>query len=245
MLVRKFICERWDTTGELGWKPLWMGGLLDPSGALGVAHDVLEHVAAKMSDADGELQALGAIVYNRLEGGAAWMISPGANTDGVFTVSGIVYEILNNVDQYEQRISDPGRWHKLGDEWDGIDKWISGGVSKGVTDWLKEFKERFDDTDDACYALDTMFGEITPDELIRRVAGWVTKGFRNTKRYYEKHLMDATGVAYMYKTLYDLVNDIYLEDYMEGVAILSVHVNVRQAEVKCKVTMPRDYYDEE
>ena len=68
MIRRKFVVEQHEEFGTLGYRPAWMPHA-DPLSGLAVAHDTFEHFPGDDGGVPAELQALGASLFVRGEGG--------------------------------------------------------------------------------------------------------------------------------------------------------------------------------
>ncbi len=81
MITRVFTCETHSDFGSLGWRPK-NDYDADPLSGMATAHDTLEHFEDDIGRISDELQAFGAMMWGRGEGGWFWqntMYCPGAN----------------------------------------------------------------------------------------------------------------------------------------------------------------------
>lgn len=171
MISRQFILKVDDDTGEAGLQPAWIRDANASSGDT-CAHDMLEHIRREPGAAEGELMALGSsYIYRGLAMGYGTFRSTEDN------LASSVEDIFMAMFYKGQRLSDPGRTHRLDDDLDESLQYI---VDAAMSSWSKEFRHVTDEPDKDPFH----FIPYPRCEIKRRMLGWMRRGVRAARRRY-------------------------------------------------------------
>jgi hypothetical protein len=113
MIVRKLTCKE----GELGigWMPNWVkDAAIDPGQGITVSHDILEHIVDDIGGAEGELMALGALLWIRGESGWFYNQMRMAYRSVTDILGSDIAIILEQIEYGNQTLKCPGKTHNLG-----------------------------------------------------------------------------------------------------------------------------------
>jgi hypothetical protein len=165
-IVREFIYNVDEDTGEEGLQPVWFANATPTRGS-GAAHDILEHFTKQAGPVEGELEAIGASLAIRWEHG--WGRSHGVliREEDVManSVSGVLTDILRD----DLELPCFKRSRALPEEHDWADAVIQLGVRKGL-----ERARREEPTADMLQGAD----------LEEALVAWTRQGYRKAQRRY-------------------------------------------------------------
>ena len=219
MIVRKLVRVYSDEHGYDGWLPMHRKDDRDlsPANGLGVAHDILEHEVDKIGGAEGEFMALGALCWIR--GESDWFASKSTRSFSTILASDFS-EILSKIANEEQTLKDPGRVYRLRD-WDYWNEEIDRSVLAGI----EEFKNNGEDN----YGGKWEDIPSSPEEIKRRIVGWMRKGFRKAYQFYRvRHGMDSCDMAYIFDKIIKIAERNVCYEVGD---ILTIRINPRSYEV--------------
>lgn len=227
MKTYTFVRKENDQTGELGWKATWMENA-DPAAPMQCTHDILEHAVDTRGWAEGEFQAMGAIVWGRGQGGF-FHRHPIHPEPGAHLGSDIGW-ILPRVFAGEESVNSPGRTHRIDDDW--VEEQFDIAIKQGFKDY------RENNLDNGSYP--RVPGGITVQELQARIKGWLRKGYRAAVNLYEKRYgLDSYTVMRLFEQLQKAFETFSHED--EG-AELTVKLDLRHADFNIYSGYPEDEY---
>lgn len=165
----KFIAEKHEDFGEMGWRLKDQPGF-DPLGGMGVAHDVLEHLPNGDESPADEFQALGAGWLIRGEGGlfSSGHYAPEENMSAEFP------EIIRHVIYEGMRVPEPPRTRALdGSAEESLQLIVSRARKLCCAGEHPEFEK-----EDHAAVLD----------VLRKALGWMRVGYRRAARRYKNAL---------------------------------------------------------
>lgn len=202
MISRRFILKVHDSFGEAGLQPAWIRDA-DPGDGRVCAHDMLEHQMREPGAAEGELMALGAgYIYRGITVGYGGIYSAEENVAASFTE--IFVGILNN----GQKLSDPGRTHRLDTGIEGSLEYI---VDEALTSWSKEYRHVSGEAGMCPFH----FFPFPRCEVRRRMLGWMRRGIRQANRRYRgKNPYD---VSHLFDRITE-ASDRFIRDYSDYAA---------------------------
>lgn len=223
MITRWFVHKEDDETGDRGWIPEGMDNA-NISYARGIAHDTLEHAVDKVNGFEGEMMALGALMWGRGIAGTLPNSRTGLKYDIAFSLENIIYK--------DQTLKDPGKTYRLSniDEGDWFEEIFEEQVYQGILQFRNETRE------------DGLIYGLTDSEVKRRIIGWLRRGVRAAiKMYYTKHKLDSYEVAMLFDKVMGMADKpkYKADNYYTGDR-LKVSVNLATQEVKMKVFEQQD-----
>lgn len=165
MIRRSFVWDFDDEMGFDGWAMVGGPKYFWPAHGHGLAHDVMEHFKSDQSRPEDELMALGALMHVR---GYQTFIRSAAPLPRI-----VADEVLSlareSIEEHTEWL-DPGPWRH-------------GRVSGWVEDDMLEIGEMYsaaiNDPDE-----NELPKRLGTDEQVRRVKGWLLKGWRRARKRY-------------------------------------------------------------
>lgn len=218
MIVRYFTKkEDWET-GNVGWIPEFMPSeAVGVSTGVGIAHDVLEHLVDKIGGFEGEMMALGALLWGRGQAGTL-NNRDGLKFDIAFSLENILYK--------NETLKDPGHTYRLNDDYDSyFEEMFERHVYEGIRMFRRETHE------------DGQIYDLTDSEVKRRIIGWLRKGVRAANDlFWNKYRADNYAVAMLFKDITNLAEKpaYDADNYYTGDR-LKVSLDLGRCEVKMKV----------
>jgi hypothetical protein len=235
MIKRMFVVEEHEEYGTKGFRPKWMPQA-DPLGGMAVAHDILEHFPKDDGGVEAELQALGAALYIRGNGGYWW---ESHNTDPAYHVAGDFIELYRHCAYENFTLLDPGRTTRLDDE--EAERWCQNAARDGLRSVHEEVSHllvHMRDNEDSEF-----LNAFCSDQTRLRVVGWLRKGYRRARKRYVG--ADPGIIVHSIFKPIAKTADKWLERGAEEGMLLEVSVNLRSGDVTMKGGYPPDpYYDE-
>ena len=172
MISRKFQYAIHDEYGTPGWKPVNMA-MGDPVSGMAVAHDTLEHFPGDPGDAEGELQALGAMLWIRGLGNYWPRYEPmNLHTPGEH-IGADLTEIMRHVLYENFSLNRPtSLGNRLADE--QIEEWIHESIHEYLCNLPDEFGDRLEDAGNK--------------QVVRAIRENIRRGFRLAQRRYARKI---------------------------------------------------------
>lgn len=172
MIVRSFIFENNDETGDDGWRPSWLAGA-DPINGMGLAHDMLEHRLRDDGSVNHELIAFGATWWIRSLSG--WFSYNRPYTSAEYQLYASFPNVFEQVVWGDDKLRDPGPTRAL--DCDLTETAFVEIAEKGIQCVIDEYSESFEQAAE--------FGdEILPADASSWIVGWLRTGYRWADRRY-------------------------------------------------------------
>lgn len=204
--------------GSLGLRPKWYP-TGDPLSGMAAAHDILEHFPKDDGSTEGELQALGASLFIRGDGG--WS-SGHRYYDCVRAPAADLPQIWDYMQDRENRSSLKPC---------GLPRADSFGIETGraiVAEGMKEIRARIEDV------------EGRPDEETRELmARWIARGYSRAQSRYRRVVGGACALASMFMQIERECDEALKGEAIEGTQVV-VFVNVQRSYVRVEVRYPFD-----
>lgn len=227
MLTRIFKAAEDQDYGGYGWTPEWIEGANAGDGRL-VAHDVLEHYVDNKGGAEGELMAMGCVIWGRVMSGT---LHGNFYLSKEEIIGSDIMAVLREVVYCNQTLKDPGRTYALRD-----DEYVEDVITKSIANSLKSLKIETENDD---HSYNDSIG-MTDAEITYRVRGWLRKGARAAdKKYLKRHGLDCGNVSYLFDRLKEKVDKYDAQSYLG--ATMKVSVNLAKREVNVSVKYPYEY----
>lgn len=228
MITRTFEAKEDPETGSMGWMPTWIDNANSGDARL-AAHDVLEHYVDTEGGAEGELMAMGCVIWGRVMAGSIY--SNYMPTEKV--IGSDIMQILREVRYGGQTLTDPGRTARIFDDED---------VEQMINDCIPEaLKSLRIETEDDDVTINQALG-LSDEEISRRLRGWLRKGARAANnKYYRRHGVGNGELAILFDKVQDKISRYSAESY-EG-ATMTVCVDLAKYEVKIDVKYPFEEED--
>jgi hypothetical protein len=221
LISRTFRAGEDQNYGGTGWIPTWIPEANAGDARL-VAHDLLEHYVDTKGGAEGELMAMGCIVWGRVMAGAIQAYQPMSKVLGAD-----VMNVLREVVYGNQTLTSPGRTHRIDDEC--VEDEINACIPEAIRMLKAEYEEE-----------PTKALGLSHKEIVYRIRGWMRNGARQAEnRYYKRHGVTYWQMAELYRKVQREVEKYRADDYLG--AILKVSVNLKEQTVKCRLKEP-EYY---
>lgn len=234
MITGRFICEEHTDFGSLGLRPLAVPDA-DPLVGMTVAHDMLEHFPGDDGGVEAELMALGASFWLRCESGYNDSRST-VKRDQAENIAADFVELYNHINDGFS-LNDPGNVEPIEDEY--ADEGLRRCARMGVDETKQEMT--YQDEEDE---LPEELVEFCSDESVRRITGWLRKGYRKATERYEGH--DAYTLAESVFRVIEERLDNWLKVAEEGTEI-EVTVDLENYNVTIETVIGEgetDYCDE-
>lgn len=203
MITRQFILKMHKDYGEAGLEPAWIRGA-EPLNGLVCAHDMLEHQRREPGAAEGEIMALASGYIYRGQ-----TIGYGGNSSAEENISSSFTEIFTAILYHGQRLSNPGRTHRLDDD---IERSFEHIVDGALALWRREYRSTTGNDDEDPFH----FFSFPTCEIRRRILGWMRRGIRAARRRYRG--VNPYEVASLF-TAIEQASDRFIKefaDYAEG-----------------------------
>lgn len=197
MLTYKFIQQEHEDFGTPGWLLSDAPSTYVPVTGAGVAHDILEHDPNDSGSIEEELMALGSALFLRGEGGY-WTRSLSRVSPGRHVGSDIGNDLAIKYEGVFNGIASPGRTYKLSDK---VEVWIQEAVESAREEILSH-----------CAYESSVSLRMVKDYL-RKVPGWVRRGYRRAARKY--HHTNPWALSNMFE-LIEKKSDSFLSTSEEG-----------------------------
>jgi hypothetical protein len=208
-----FIAEEHEEFGLPGWRQKGQPGF-DPLMGMAVAHDALEHFRDGDDSIEDELQALGAALYIRGNGGY-WMNA----TPGVHIGSDLPEIIGHHVFEDMPMPPEPPRTKRLED-------WAESEIDIAIQSATREWADRCDGEEQMQQAR----------ALLARARGWFRIGYRRAQRRYKG--TDCNQLSYLFKQIEEAA-DRKLKHAETGDE-LTLRVNIRRLSFEATVRRAYD-----
>lgn len=201
-------------TGALGWKARWMINA-DPALPVQATHDILEHAVDTECWATGELQAFGATLFGRGQGGWFRRGLGLYNDPGLHLANELAW-MLPRILAGRETLQDPGHTRRVPDT--EVEAHIAFTIEEGFAIYQNDV---------ATPDTPLVPGGIARDILRQRIAGWIRRGYRAAVQLYAKqYRLSSSAVAELFVRL-----QAVLEKYThvpEGTE-LTIHLDLRFA----------------
>lgn len=227
MITRRFKAKEDPDLGNVGWMPTWIADANSGDARL-AAHDILEHYVDSEGGAEGELMAMGCVIWGRANAGSLY--NPYRSVEK--TLGYDIMFVLREVVYGNQTLTNPGRTASLEDVDDSVESLINDCIPEALKSLRSEMECEEQNYNQAI--------GLTDAEITYRLRGWLRKGARQAEnRYYRRHGIGGGQLAMLFDKVQEKIGRYRAEDY-EG-ATMKVSVDLRKFEVKCRVIEP-DFY---
>jgi hypothetical protein len=227
MITRTFKAKEDPELGNVGWMPTWITDANSGDARL-AAHDILEHYVDSKGGAEGELMAMGCVIWGRANAGSLY--NPYRSVEN--TLGSDIMFVLREVVYGNQTLTNPGRTASLEDVDDSVESLINDCIPEALKSLRSEMECEEQNYNQAI--------GLTDAEITYRLRGWLRKGARQAEnRYYKCHGVGSGDLSMMFDKVQEKVARYSAEDYLG--CELKVSVDLRKFEVKCRVIEP-DFY---
>lgn len=230
MITRTFEAKMDPELGYLGWMPTWIEDANSGDARL-AAHDVLEHYVDTKGGAEGELMAMGCVIWGRVMSGS--IHSDYLPVEKI--IGSDIMQVLREVLYGNQTLTDPGRTARIFDDED-VEQMINDCIPQA----LKSLRVETEGDDKS---FNQALG-MTDEEISYRIRGWLRKGARSANnKYYRRHGIGNGQLSMLFDKVQDKIARYKAEHYEGGT--MKVRVDLTRYEVKIEVKSPYDegYFD--
>lgn len=205
MRIYDFVYKEHEDHGFWGLAAKFMEGA-EPGVGMTCAHDIVEHFPTVPLDNEGELLALGALLYGRGQGGYFKDLFSSVGT----MMGGDLLRAWQGRDTWGD-VTDPGPTRPL---------------EEHVEEWLQEAVV-------SCRQEVIWDCEEIPDSWFEHAKGWLRKGFRKAAQRYAAH--SSYQVSWMFKTLGHDLEQARLGLDEHSMAIVRVRYQISTLTAKVQV----------
>lgn len=230
MITRTFEAKEDPEHGYLGWMPTWIEDANSGDARL-ATHDILEHYVDRIGGAEGELMAMGCVIWGRANAGSLHNAFRSVED----TIGGDVMFVLREVAYGNQTLKDPGRTASL----DDVDEYAERLINDCIPNALKSLRE---ESEYDAQSYNQAIG-MSDKEIAYRVRGWLRKGARQAEnKYYRRHGIGGGQLAMLFDKVQAKI-ERYKAEHYEG-ATMKVRVDLANHNVHIDVKYPyeEDYF---